>query len=300
MPYNSETSQYERRATTVIDATPDGDTVAVAIDVKLDQGIDDYVTDLNHHNVNGNHFPATSVGSDSRFLKQSPAGVVSWADGVVAADAALKDFSNVASGAIAPAKITQDAANRFMTDAERTKLSGVEAGAQKNSDITKAEIEAKLTGTDITSHGHSSEVATALSAGAIVAFAMSTAPTGFLKANGAAISRTTYSALFAKIGTTYGAGNGSTTFNLPDLRGEFIRGWDDGRGADAGRAFGSNQSCEIQAHSHTFGVNLVFAPYNTTPQVIYSNGSNNIKSTNDAGGPETRPRNIALLVCIKY
>ena len=80
MPYNSETSAYERRAATVIDATPDGDTVAVAIDVKIDQGIDDYVTDLNHHDVNGNHYPATSVGSDSRFLKQSPAGVVSWAE----------------------------------------------------------------------------------------------------------------------------------------------------------------------------------------------------------------------------
>lgn len=127
MPYNSETSQYERRAATVIDATPDGDTVAVAIDVKLDQGIDDYVTDLNHHAVNGNHYPETSMGSGSRFLKQSPAGVVSWADGVVAADAALKDFSNVASGAISndklapisPNKITQDASNRFTTDAEK-------------------------------------------------------------------------------------------------------------------------------------------------------------------------------------
>lgn len=120
MPYNSETSTYERRAATVIDATPDGDTVAVAIDVKLDQGIDDYVADLNHHSVNGNHYPVTSVGSDSRFLKQSPAGAVSWADGVVAANAALKDFSNVAGGAIAPAKVAQDASNRFVTDAEKS------------------------------------------------------------------------------------------------------------------------------------------------------------------------------------
>lgn len=159
MPYNSETSAYERRAATVIDATPDGDTVAVAIDVKLDQGIDDYVADLNHHNVNGNHYPATSVGGDSRFLRQSPAGVVSWANGVVAADAALKDFSNVAAGAIAsdklasvaPAKIAQDASNRFFTDTERTKLTGIETGAQVTS---KARIEAALTG-EITSHTHS-------------------------------------------------------------------------------------------------------------------------------------------------
>lgn len=95
MPYNSETSQYERRATTVIDATPDGDTVAVAIDVKLDQGIDDYVTDLNHHAANGKHYPPESVASVSRFLKQSPAGIVSWADGA----AAVTPDWNAASGA---------------------------------------------------------------------------------------------------------------------------------------------------------------------------------------------------------
>jgi hypothetical protein len=82
MPYNSETGLYERRATTVIDATPDGDTVAVAIDDKLDAGIDDSVTDLNHHAANGYHYPATSVAVNSRYLKQSPAGVVSWGNGV--------------------------------------------------------------------------------------------------------------------------------------------------------------------------------------------------------------------------
>lgn len=167
MPYNSETSAYERRAATVIDATPDGDTVAVAIDVKLDQGIDDYVTDLNHHSVNGNHFPATSVGSDSRFLKQSPAGVVSWAEGVVAADAALKDFSNVADGAITsaklasvdPAKVTQNANNRFVTDTEKSTWNGAL--------YDKADVEGVLTGT-ITSHTHS---ATSESAAGLVELA---------------------------------------------------------------------------------------------------------------------------------
>ena len=110
MPYNSGTGAYERRTTTVIDATPDGDTVAVAIDVKLDTAADDAVLDLNHHKTNGNHYPATSTHTDSRFLKQSPIGVVSWADGVVAADAALKDFSNVASGAIPNAKLANEPA----------------------------------------------------------------------------------------------------------------------------------------------------------------------------------------------
>src|SRR6478736_3109040 len=82
-------------------------------------------------------------------------------------------------------------------------------------------------------------------------FASSTAPTGWLKANGAAISRTTYAKLFAAIGSTYGAGDGSTTFNLPDLRGEFLRALDDGRGVDTSRALGSAQAGQNLSHAHT-------------------------------------------------
>lgn len=81
--------------------------------------------------------------------------------------------------------------------------------------------------------------------------AASAAPAFSLKANGAAVSRTAYAALFAAIGTVYGAGDGFTTFNLPDLRGEFIRGFDDGRGVDGGRTMGSAQSGAIQSHGHT-------------------------------------------------
>lgn len=127
--------------------------------------------------------------------------------------------------------------------------------------------------------------------------ARSTAPTGWLKANGAAVSRTTYAALFAAIGTTFGAGDGSTTFNLPDLRGEFIRGWDDGRGADPGRAFGSAQADELKSHAHTGGGFNTGASANLGPNLgNYMNPSN----TGATGGTETRPRNVALLAVIKY
>ena len=78
----------------------------------------------------------------------------------------------------------------------------------------------------------------ALPVGVPVPWPSATPPTGWLKCNGAAISRTAYAKLFAAIGTVFGAGDGFTTFNLPDLRGEFVRGWDDGRGVDGGRAFG--------------------------------------------------------------
>lgn len=87
--------------------------------------------------------------------------------------------------------------------------------------------------------------------GTIVFHCGSTAPSGYLKANGAQISRTTYSSLFAAIGVTFGFGDGTTTFNLPDLRGEFVRGWDDSRGIDAGRTFGSFQDGFMADHTHT-------------------------------------------------
>jgi hypothetical protein len=61
-----------------------------------------------------------------------------------------------------------------------------------------------------------------------------TPPAGTLAANGAAVSRVAYAALFAVIGTTYGAGDGVNTFNLPDDRGNFSRAWDNGRGIDPG------------------------------------------------------------------
>jgi phage-related tail fiber protein len=135
--------------------------------------------------------------------------------------------------------------------------------------------------------------------GTVIYVAQNTAPTGYIKANGAAVSRTTYAALFAAIGTTFGAGDGSTTFLVPDLRGEFIRGWDDSRGIDSGRSFGSAQADEFKSHSHT--VNSGFGSY---ASYSFSTGDPTwyptSYSTNATGGTETRPRNIALLACIKF
>lgn len=136
--------------------------------------------------------------------------------------------------------------------------------------------------------------------GAVGFFAMATPPTGWIKANGAAVSRTAYAALFAAIGTTYGTGDGSTTFNVPDLRGEFVRGWDDSRGVDSGRVIGSTQSGQIQSHVHTLPVNTSGgASYGNSaaPGLNTSDSSLSVAST---GGNETRPRNLALLACIKF
>ena len=88
-------------------------------------------------------------------------------------------------------------------------------------------------------------------AGSVSAFAGLAVPTGWLECNGAAISRSTYATLFAAISTHYGVGDGSSTFNLPDLRGEFVRGFDNSRGVDSGRTFGTAQSGVNAQHNHT-------------------------------------------------
>ena len=128
-----------------------------------------------------------------------------------------------------------------------------------------------------------------VTAGMVAYFAANSAPTGWLKANGAAVSRTTYAALFAVIGTTFGAGDGVSTFTLPDLRGEFVRGWDDSRGVDSGRSFGSAQAQAIPNHSHGTANAVSGGP---TPI--------NDGSTATIISGEVRPRNVALLGCIKF
>ena len=88
--------------------------------------------------------------------------------------------------------------------------------------------------------------------GAVFCMAVATVPSAYLECNGAAVSRTTYAALFAVIGTQYGSGNGSSTFNIPDLRGEFVRGYDHGRGADSGRNIASSQTGDTVSHTHAY------------------------------------------------
>ena len=163
--------------------------------------------------------------------------------------------------------------------------------------------------------------ADATPAGTVIYSARSTAPTGYLKANGAAVSRSTYATLFAAIGTVYGAGDGSTTFNVPELRGEFARGLDDGRGIDTSRALGSAQAQSYQSHNHSVtdpghshsfnsngsnlagrinpGISNAFAG-NGIGDVSFAINTNTTGITVDnSGSTETRPRNVALLACIK-
>jgi len=163
--------------------------------------------------------------------------------------------------------------------------------------------------------------------GLVAHFGTSTAPTGWLKCNGASISRTTFAPLFSVISTTYGVGVGTTSFQVPDLRGVFIRGWADNQTTyDSGRAFNSNIQAEgIKSHTHTGSTNAVGNHYHNVnydddisggnSTAYESSGAGGIDGdyrTEDAGahshtlnidsfgGTETRPVNMALLACIKY
>lgn len=147
--------------------------------------------------------------------------------------------------------------------------------------------------------------------GAVFYVPASAAPFGSIKANGASLSRTTYADLWAyaqasgnlvtqasKQTGQFGTGDESTTFTIPDLRGVFARGWDDGRSLDPGRVIGSYQADEFEAHGKHGNVQTTIgnAEYaaGRVPAIYQTSGSS------DRGGDETRPKNAALLACIQY
>lgn len=157
--------------------------------------------------------------------------------------------------------------------------------------------------------------------GGITAFAGTSAPAGYLLCDGTAVSRTTYASLFAAIGTAFGAGDGSTTFNVPDLRGRFLRGVDGTAGNDpdksartamatggnVGNNIGSLQLDAFQGHAHQVtgngsasnGNNSASASStgNLQPTIsIISNGTHGTPRVST----ETRPQNAYVNYIIKY
>lgn len=146
-------------------------------------------------------------------------------------------------------------------------------------------------------------VAAAMPAGAIQAFGMAAAPAGWLVCDGSSVSAAAYPALANALGTTWGAAPVGRV-RLPDLRGEFLRGWDAGRGvdADADRAFASGQGGAIQAHTHAGKLGTSFGGDHIGP-LGFEDGRGTPDWTagdvGSTGGAETRPRNVAVLYCIK-
>jgi hypothetical protein len=159
-------------------------------------------------------------------------------------------------------------------------------------------------------------------AGTIITFGGASAPTGYLNCDGAAVSRTTYASLFTALSTTWGAGDGSSTFNVPDLRDDFIRGA--GNSYSVGGSQSESQYQRSVRNDTTYGTsedgdNLHWRVPDSTPW--NPGGSGEIVlgvNSKSSGGPlggtwsnmaqaqgvgqanEVRPRNKHVLFCIKY
>lgn len=165
--------------------------------------------------------------------------------------------------------------------ATKAEVQGVTLGQITDGTITKVKLAAAL----------QTEMSRYRPVGSVITMATTTVPDGYLECDGSPVSRVTYSDLFSAIGTAFGVGDGSSTFNLPDLRGEFIRGWDHGRGVDTGRTLGTAQE------GTRIGNQVAILNGEPPTDVItgYNGGSSNTTTRYTV-----RPRNIALMYCIKY
>lgn len=126
--------------------------------------------------------------------------------------------------------------------------------------------------------------AAATLSGAIVMWGGSSAPSGWLECNGQS------TAGFPNLTAIYGT-------NLPDLRGEFIRGWDNGRGIDTGRTILSAQGQDIQPHTHPITSYSYLRNFEGGAALAWAGTAST--STGSTGGTETRPRNVALMFIVK-
>jgi microcystin-dependent protein len=111
-------------------------------------------------------------------------------------------------------------------------------------------------------------------AGTVIPYSGTSAPSGYVLCYGQAINRTTYATLFAVIGTTYGSGDGSTTFNVPDLRGRAVAGKDNMGGSAASRLTNTTMSPDANTLGATGGAQthtLVTAEMPSHTHTIYNN-----------------------------
>jgi microcystin-dependent protein len=143
----------------------------------------------------------------------------------------------------------------------------------------------------------------AVPVGAVLAFPTGIVAPGYLELDGSVQSIATYPDLAAYLGTTYNKGNeGAGNFRLPESRGEFLRGWDHGRGVDAGRGIGSWQADDNKSHTHgtTYDVIAdIFAAGDVRRNYLQQYNNIDDVVTKASGGAEARPRNIAVMWCIK-
>jgi microcystin-dependent protein len=223
---------------------------------------------------------------------------------------------NTLTGVTATASDLNKLSGLTASTSELNKLSGVTATTSELNKLagltaTTAELNKLAGATPSTAEinyltGVTSNIQTQINAfatfppGIVVPYAGSSEPSGWVLCQGQALSRVTYAALFAIIGTTYGAGNGSTTFNIPDLRGRFVAGKDDMGGVAANRLTGTSGGvagatlgasggaethaltiAEMPAHTHT--VLAAFVTGNAQTGSGDAEATNQTRTTSSAG-----------------
>ena len=192
----------------------------------------------------------------------------------------------------------------LLGDGSKYNLTTIRAGTGVNFDQTNPGV---LTINSSGGSGSGTNVTLAdLPPGTIQWFAMPAAPAGWLECDGRLLSKVTgsglYAALWTAIGYTYNqlADGTADNFRIPDLRGQFLRGWDHGAGVDPGRMFGNVQTDDFKSHTH--GLNTGQGNGGQGFPVEFQTAwSTNLQGRITAtGGTETRPKNVAMLACIKF
>lgn len=210
-----------------------------------------------------------------------------------------------ANGSGNTAFLTYDTSNNIGVGPSTSQ--GITASNIANKTITAAQIADHT----ITSLQLATSVGT-VPAGVYVPYGGTSSPTGWLMCDGASYLRVSFADLFSAIGTAYGSADG-THFNVPDMRGYFVRGTDNGAGHDpdsssrtalnpggnTGDNVGSFQSDQYASHSHiervALGVSGTLAPSTANATLTQTSGA----STEDSGGNETRPKNVNTNFIIK-
>jgi microcystin-dependent protein len=242
---------------------------------------------------------ASEIGTDAVAADEIAAGAVGTSE--IATDGV--GTAEISSGAVDADEIAANAVGTSEIATDGVDGGEIATNAVQTDEIENATILVEDLAAEVTNAGKA--------VGEIFAFSGISCPTYSREANGAAVSRTTYSALFAVIAETWGQGDNSTTFEIPDFRGRFMRGWDhatsrdpdaasrtaDNTGGATGDNVGSYQDHEYESHTHSEeGSSGSFNFGTGAGDSDVQNPTTN--STGSSGGNETRPKNLYVLYCV--